>query len=455
MTYLSELWNMQWLNIIGAMLAILGIIYTGSSVLDKHYFIVRTITKSLAIGIIVASLFTVFSFVSVLLDYTIELILDFIYHVRIALPAPASSFNFSIFLPGGLIIGVVLGILYNVLREKKTRDQKSYFEQNVFLLGSVGFLLVLFSSVGIVEMSSSPSLFSPNRDALSLIFYSSADIGGCLFGIVLARMRKSSLGTFLMALLIFLLLFLVFLFFSNRRDAFYETLLEGIFHNAQLGLLIGISIDNWLQPETDSESISWERVALWLIFGGLTIPVICLFIFTLQHANNHTNFILSTLRFFLIVGIMNGQGDKLLKRIPLGTHELKHNRTMLLTVKPIAEHKQYRRGSVLVMRVLSKKDGIEQQEIACISWKRLIYGLIIGIFYTIPIILFVVVYDLTRRKLPGIVISDFSQNVDFSLLLGLTIGFIYGFGPFIVDWIDHLEERRYGQIGQYTDLCGK
>jgi hypothetical protein len=51
------------------------------------------------------------------------------------------------------------------------------------------------------------------------------------------------------------------------------------------------------------------------------------------------------------------------------------------------------------------------------------------------------------RRTVGVVIYNLLQNLDFSVLVGLIIGFIYGFGPFLIDRIDDLDEQRLVQIG--------
>ncbi len=421
MMYLLELWSMQWLTSIGVMLAVLGVLYMACNYLDKKLYAIKTLTDGFAIGIVISFLFVFFSLISVLFNSVSIFFLQDIYHENIALPTPDTSTGFSIVVPGGLIIGVVLGMLYNILK-----GRRHYFYRNLFLFGLVGFMLMLCCSIGIVEWSLSPGLFSSHQIIFSLLLYSFGDIGGCLFGMSLSgilyktaiiQKRKLLWRNLIMFFLLFLMLLLLFILFNSNGDHhIYEKVLEGIFYYSQLGLLIGISVDKWSQRKKEVSRVTWGDFIFWLFLGGIAIPIIFLAMLSINSANQP--FIYFILHYFLLLGIINGQGDKIIKHIKF-------------------------RGRL-------KNDRVHPS----INWKRFICGLIIGILYVIPVALFTLLIDVLLRHPVGLVIYNFLQNLDFSILVGLVIGFIYGFGPLVLDRIEYLDERRLVQLGMALTVSG-
>lgn len=151
-----------------------------------------------------------------------------------------------------------------------------------------------------------------------------------------------------------------------------------------------------------------ENFIFWLIFGGIVIPLVSLVIFNIDTENS--SFIFFIQHYFLLLGIVNSQGDEIIKRIKI-------------------------------------KGYFKEQEVHyAISGRRFIYGLIIGILYALPAALFFLLTDMLLGRF-GYTLYDFSQNINFALLVGLIIGFIYGFGPFIISTIETLEDRQLGQLG--------
>lgn len=415
MAYLVELWNMQWLTSIGVILAILSALYTTCSYLDnkldKKLSSIKTITDGFIIGIVIALLFVFFSLISVVFDGVISTVLYSIYHENSLLPAPDTSTGFAIVIPGGLIIGVVLGVIYHLLKGKE-----QVFYKNIFLFGLVGFVLMFCCSIGLEEWSLSPAFFSSHQTLFSLLLYSVGDIGGCLFGIAIAQTRQSLWRNLIMFSLLFIMLTLLFLLFSTHGVSIYEHVLEGIFYYSQLGLLVGLSVYRWSQPRTEFERSSWRKFISWLSFGGIFLPLVFLVVFTINPGNQP--FIYFILHYFLLVGIINGQGDKLIK------------------------YAKYR-GRL--------KDGSIHPSV---NRKRFLYGLIIGILYVLPVVLFTWLIDVLLRHTIGTVIYNLLQNIDFAVLVGLLIGFIYGFGPFIIDRVNSFDERRLVRIGIALTIVG-
>ena len=420
MSFILKLWNTQWLNAFGVILSILGVLYTGCSYLDKKYFFIKVVTQGQAVGIIVAAFFTLSSLISVVTGYLINTLLFVVLHDNIMLPPPDFSENFSIMIPGGLIMGAILGILYCLLREKQEKQEenaeqnedeeerlKFVFAEHLFLFGGIGFVLMLGSSIGIVAWTLSPAPFLPHRDIYSIILFSAGNIGGCLSGVVIAVARKSSWKNVWMCFIGFVLLFLLFILFTLLGNSLFEKVLDGILHNALLGMVVGVSIS--IKPRAKPKRGAVENFIFWLALGGIAVPLLCLLIFNITDTNS--SFLFFVLHYFLLLGIVNSQGDQILRRIDLKHHE---------------------------------KEG---HDYVSISWKRFVVGLIIGMLDIFPAVLFLLFTDVLLGKTNGTVIYDLSQNINFSLLVGLCIGFIHGIGPYIISRINNLEERQLGQLG--------
>ena len=406
MNYLLELWNIQWFNALGIMLGILGCLYTSCNYLDSDSHILKAITKSIAISVVVVFLFTTFSLIFLLFNYLGDLFLNIIDQSHRALPNPDSTVGFSIIIPGGLIVGVVLGLCYSILKERE-----STFKDNLFLFGFIGLMLMLGCSIGLVTWSLYPNLFSQHQEAFSLVFYSAGDIGGCLFGIMLIRIRRSSFRNLVLYLLISIVFTSLFLLFSSQNDHIFENVLEKTIFNSQLGIIIGISVNEWLQVKTDRTNVTWDRFIFWLLFGGLGLPLVYLLIFNINKSNYL--YLYFILHYFTIFGIINSGGDTIIKRIKFN----------------------------------SKARADWSKPHPKVNWKKFVFGLLIGMLYILPTALFTLItdpllgYDINNN------LYDLIQNIDFSILVGLIISCVYGFGPLIIFTIDDLRQKRLGRIG--------
>lgn len=423
MTFVLKLWNGQWLNTFGVILSVLGVLYTGCTYLDKERFVFKAITHGQAIGILVAIFFTLSSLISVASGYVIHALFVFVLHLNIVLPPPDFSENFSIMIPGGLIMGAILGVLYSLLGERRKVKQgdnveqiegeekraKYVFAEHLFLLGGIGFVLMLGSSIGIVAWTLSPALFLPHQDVYSIILFSAGNIGGCLSGIAIVAARKSPWKMAMIFFVLFVLFFLLFLLFTLIGSPLFENVLEGILHNSQLGMFIGATISLRPDPEPKPKRGASENFVFWLVFCGMLIPFFCLGLLGINETDSP--FVFFILHYFLLLGIVNSRGDQILQRINLKWHE--------------KEEKAY----------------------FDVSGKRFALGLLIGLLYVFPAVLFLFVTDVFLGKAGGIIIYDLSQNINFSILVGLCIGFAHGVGPYIVSRIENMDDRRLGQLG--------
>lgn len=448
MTFVLKLWNGQWLYAFGIILSFLGVLYTGCSFLNyKKYVFLKTITEGQTVGIIVAIFFTLSSVISVVTGNLINSLLVVVLHDNIALPPPDFSENFSIMIPGGLIMGAILGVLYWLLKkgeekqeklaenkeeqrekqagnEEQSEDEeeklKSIFARHLWLFGAIGFVLMLGSSIGIVAWTLSPAPFLPHRDIYSIILFSAGNIGGCLSGAVISAARKSSWKNVWRCFIVFVLLFLLFIFLMLLGNSSFQNVLDGILHYSLLGMVVGISISSKPRPGPKRGAV--ENFIFWLGFGGILVPLLCfvplLYFGFFTVTDTDAPFLYFTLYYFLLLGIVNSQGDQILRRI-----ELKHHQK-------------------------------EDRDYASISWKRFAVGLIIGMLDISPAVLFLLAMDVLLGKASGIIVYDLSQNINFALLVGLCIGFIHGVGPWIISWIDNLEDRQLGQLGIFITEAG-
>jgi len=229
--------------------------------------------------------------------------------------------------------------------------------------------------------------------------------------------------------IVFTLLFLLFL---SQNDQIFAKLLEGTLFNAQLGIIVGISVNGWLQVKTDPQfentKALWDRFiyllqisgkfAFWLLFGGLGLPIIYLIIFNINKNNYY--FLYFILHFSAIFGIINSGGDNLIKSI----------------------------------RFKAKAREIWPRPRPKITWKKFVLGLLIGILYSLPATIFTLITDPLLGYDINNILYDLLQNIDFSILVGLIIGSVYGFGPLILFTIDNLQERFLGRIGVVIMLLG-
>lgn len=297
--------------------------------MPKKYILLKTLSQSIIFGILLSFIAGFISIFDGLLQSLNEFVFGYGFETGFL---PASTY----IIPATMIFGLVVG---SVLIFPKIYPLKIPQICNLLAL-LIGFVMCILAFI------------LPNSgDIRELLRWVCYDLAGFIFGILIVQVGsvfiKNGIIFLGIGILISLLLFLYPLDLTaiqhEPRLAFWFD--SEIIKNCLFGFIIGSTLYQSLKTGIASIRTSWKTFILWIIIGSLLGSVTTLFFVNF----NYWAYPFYTSIFFFLVAfiVVNDQGDKVIKQI-----------------KP---HYKY----------LIKQNTLYPK----INWKRLIFGLIVGISY--------------------------------------------------------------------------
>lgn len=452
----SALWNWSWLGPIGIVITGLGTLYLAIDFLDKRYLFLKVLTQGLTFGLLMAFLFGLMFEIAKLLPTFTYFILTRIFRFDTsAIPSPPFYLSEQEALLSVLIDGFIISLTYSIVREYKI---KVIGKRLNFLLPLVGLLLIAGSFVSFsLDLPILSGFFRTNFDPLLLCAWVMGNLGGFIAGFICSQIRISRrrtnallvLSIFMIASLSFILY--VLLPFSYGFVELEELLTGEIF----LGFVFGFTLSNSLQPQKVVKRISWFPFLLWLASGNLS-GVIFYYIASTAGYGTTKYLEIGIIIYYicLIIGIINGQGDIIIKKIKLRYKYLKKYDVTedlfiikelgmedLTTIKKIEPYYQ---------NMLEMRNYYPQ-----INWKRMRVGFIIGFLYGLSLALLSVLEAGEMHSYYLVPLIYYSiLNLSAPLQYGLIIGLIYGFGVMIFSYVEQATKRRLGRIGLLLAVLG-
>lgn len=248
---INELWSWQWLNPIGLALAILGTLYLSADFLDKRYIFLKVLTQGVTFGIIVAFFFGLIIILSELFTSLIVFVLSHILTPNsLGNPALEAFYvGLSDILPNGLIDGLALGLIYSILRVYKIKIAGTRVLIRFSMIG-ISLLFCSFIAFSVLD----PLFSSPNslKEGNSLYLFAnvSGDLGGFVFGVVMAEIRTSWRKNVAIWLLLEIIIISIVISMSMMHLWINIPLAcSFVIGNALIGFIYGFTLYNSLQPD--------------------------------------------------------------------------------------------------------------------------------------------------------------------------------------------------------------
>ena len=419
-----DLWDWHWFNIVSTAVAILGTIYISCNYLDKRFIFLKKFSHGIALGLVVAFIFGLIHFLTDLVS-----LLTNTYNIS---SDPYSQlfmiYHNPFLLSSGFLFGFLISISYCVAKKSL---EKIWVKIAVLCL-----IVILILNFFQASNSSDQNQFSYALTIVNALI----NLSGFLSGLIIAQLRSLSLKNFALCFLGLCLLMLSVV--SQDLTSSISIFLYWGFP----AFVIGLTVDKSLSLNRVSEKISdttaladeqykksgkselerpdylllvwlyqtsWQAFLAWLfvgfLFGLFLLPFL-----------EYTSFAI----IFLTLGIINGQGHKLIKRIkPKYRFGIKDN-----TLSPI------------------------------INFPRFLIGFLVGFLYMIAFQMFDIIYSFIHL-INNDVGSVYFIKYTLIDLIGcvypsLIIGLIYGFGQYIIYKIDNMNERTLSRIGIIMTLLG-